>query len=240
MSDSKKSIAIMQPTFFPWIGYFSMLDKVETFVFLDSVQFAKRSWQQRNQIKTATGAQWITLPVSSSGRRDQLIREAQISREGAPELKIINGLKTSYSKAPFFSLYSDLIFTELLREKEKLCDLNINLILLFQRLLGIENKKILRSSEMTLEGSKADLLVLICQQLGYQNYLSAPASRDYIEESGAFQQADIEVRYHDYKHPVYRQLFGEFVPYMCIVDLLFNEGPASLSILRGEQKGLEI
>jgi len=85
----------MQPTFLPWIGYFALIHEVDTFVFLDSVQFAKRSWQQRNQIKTASGAQWITMPVASSGLREQFIKDTLISSEGESAKKLINSLSTN-------------------------------------------------------------------------------------------------------------------------------------------------
>ena len=71
-------VAIMQPTYLPWCGYFALMQAVDTFILLDSVQFAKRSWQQRNQIKTANGAKWLTVPVISKGKRQQLICEAEL------------------------------------------------------------------------------------------------------------------------------------------------------------------
>ena len=73
-------VAIMQPTYLPWSGYFGLMQSVDVFVLLDSVQFARRSWQQRNQIKTANGAQWLTVPVQSKGKRDQLICEVELDK----------------------------------------------------------------------------------------------------------------------------------------------------------------
>ena len=61
-------------TFLPWLGYFYMIDKADEFVFLDNVQFDKRSWQQRNKIKTPNGDDWITVPVLSKGMSKQLIK----------------------------------------------------------------------------------------------------------------------------------------------------------------------
>ena len=214
----------MQPTFLPWIGYFAMIDRSDVFVFLDSVQFAKRSWQQRNQIKTASGAQWITMPVASSGRRDQLIKDALISKEGDPSKKLINAIKTNYSQAPYFKKYSERLFEEIRKEQENLCSLNIGITRLILEILGLGGKSLLRSSEMPVSGAKADLLVSICRHLGFERYLSAPGSREYIEESQAFEPTGIQVDYHEYEHPVYRQLFGEFVPYMSVIDLFFNDG----------------
>ena len=64
-------LLITQPTFLPWIGYFDLIEKSDLIVFLDDVQFEKRSWQQRNQIKTANGLEWFSIPVFTKGRRLQ-------------------------------------------------------------------------------------------------------------------------------------------------------------------------
>ena len=66
-------VAISQPTYMPWIGYFNIIDLVDYFVLLDTVQFDKRSWQQRNKIKTTKGLEWISIPVEVKGKRNQKI-----------------------------------------------------------------------------------------------------------------------------------------------------------------------
>ena len=74
----------MQPTFLPWIGYFAMIDRVDTFVYLDSTQVNKRSWQQRNKIKTPQGELWLTIPIQTKGKREQLIHETLILKDLNP------------------------------------------------------------------------------------------------------------------------------------------------------------
>ena len=228
-------IGIMQPTFLPWIGYMAMIDSVETFVFLDSVQFARRSWQQRNRIKTPSGPRMITVPVSTKAQRDQLIFEVQIDETQNFRSKIVNTLKSNYGRAPFFKEYSPLFFKVIEEQKSNLADLNIALIDVAMRCLRIEGKKIIRSKDLPVKGAKTDLLVSICQYLGYKNYLSAPGSKEYIDESTAFQDVGIKVGYHEYAHPIYSQQFGAFESHMAVVDLLFNEGPESLRILRQQE-----
>jgi hypothetical protein len=222
--------AIMQPTYLPWLGYFAMMDQVDVFVFLDSVQFNARSWQQRNRIKTAHGEQMLTVPVSKKGKRDQLISEVCIQTESSFVQDHKKAMQMSYSKAPFFAEYSRAIFSVLERGHTSLCDLNIDLIQAGCDSMGLQCK-FLRSSELSCDGAKADLLVSICKAIGATTYLSAPGSRAYIEESTAFQDANIDVVYNDYHHPEYHQLYGEFLPYMAFVDLLFNTGPAAHEVL---------
>lgn len=209
----------MQPTFLPWLGYFAMMDRVDEFVFLDHVDFNKRSWQQRNQIKTVNGPQWLTVPVNAS--QGQAINEIKIA---SPLDKLIRAIEYNYSKAPY---YDDTLIKILRYPIDHLVWLNVELIYWITTKLGITTP-LTFSSMFEPEGSKADLLVDICRKRGAREYISSPGSRDYIEESGAF---EIPVTYFEYNHPVYNQP-GEFLPYMSAIDLLFNEGPKSLEIIR--------
>jgi len=225
------TIAIMQPTYLPWIGYFGMIDRADTFVFLDTVQFARRSWQQRNRIKTANGPQMLTVPVHKKGARDQKIAEVQIDADSHFAEKHIRAIEHALSKAPYFKDYAGDLFGILQVDHPKLADLNINLITWLTGALGV-SCRFLRSSNIEASGAKADLLANICEALDGNVYISAPGSRDYIETSDAFDSHGITVAYHRYEHPTYPQLYGDFEPYMSAIDLLFNVGPQSLERIR--------
>jgi hypothetical protein len=225
-----KTIAIMQPTYLPWIGYFDMIDQSDHFVFLDSVQFNKRSWQQRNRVKSPEGVSWLTVPVLTKGRRHQHINEVEITNNKSFQETHIKTITHLYSKAPFFAQYIEDFSSILHKSHQFLADLNIELIGWLCTKLGIEIE-MSRSSLLGVDGKRTELLVNICKALSADHYISAEGSREYIEESNLFSQSDIRLTYHSYDHPKYQQRFGEFVPYLSIVDLLFNEGPASLSII---------
>lgn len=224
-------VAIMQPTYLPWIGYFSLMDRVDHFVILDSVQFERRSWQQRNRIKTANGIQMLTVPVLKKGKRDQHICEVEVDQSSRFTLKHQNAIKCAFAGAPFYERYSDRIFNVLDKDAPLLPDLTIGLIIELRDLLGITTE-VSRSSEMSVTGSKADLLADICSQLGANEYISPLGSKDYMDQSSAFSDLGINVLYHEYEHPLYRQLHGEFEPFMSTIDLLFNVGEDSLQTLR--------
>lgn len=224
-------VAIMQPTYLPWVGYLGMIDLVDTFIIFDSVQFAKRSWQQRNQIKTANGPMWLTVPVLSKGKRGQLINEVEIDTTRNYQTAHIASLENNYRNSPYFSEYSPELFSLLEKGHVHLSELTVELIIWFCKVLGISTS-IKYSSKMENIGTKADLLAMLCGQVDATEYVSAPGSREYLEESDAFEKHCIPVKYHEYDHPMYPQLFGDFTPYMSIVDLLFNVGPESLSIIR--------
>jgi hypothetical protein len=225
-------VAIMQPTYLPWIGYLAMIDRVDRFVYLDSVQFARRSWQQRNRIKSATGELMLTTPVISKGLRDQLISETSVLWESGFALKHARAIESAYRQAPFFERYFSDLKAALSKEQPSLADFTIGLIEFLCGAFNIATPRI-RSSGLGVEGQKASLLAALCKKVGASSYLSAPGSQEYIEESDAFEREGISVRYHRYNHPEYPQGKGAFLPYMAAVDLLFHcGGDEGLTILR--------
>lgn len=224
-------VAIMQPTYLPWLGYFAMIDQVDVFIIFDSVQFSKRSWQQRNQIKTASGPMWLTVPVASKGKRGQLINKVEIDIIRNYHSAHVASLENNYRQSPFFSEYSSELFALLEKGHLYLSELTAELIVYFCKVLGITTP-IKYSSKMENKGTKADLLAMLCEQVDATEYFSAPGSREYLEESDAFDKRNIPIKYNEYKILEYPQLFGAFIPYLSIIDLLFNVGPESLSFIR--------
>jgi hypothetical protein len=225
-------VAIMQPTYLPWIGYFGLMDSVDLFIFLDNVQFSRRTWQQRNQIKTPQGMQWLSIPVSSKGKREQLIMDVEIDEASKFQNDHIKAIKLNYQKCPFYQEYSAGLFDVYERRKSnKLIDLTIPLISFFADKLGIKTP-ILRSSSLDSIGIKADLLASICMEVGATEYVSPPGSRAYLDESDAFAKCGIVQSYFSFRHPSYPQINGEFISNMAAIDLIFNCGSESLNIIR--------
>jgi hypothetical protein len=229
-------VAIMQPTYLPWSGYFGLMRSVDLFIFLDSVQFARRSWQQRNQIKTANGAQWLTVPVISKGKRDQRIDEVEIDPAAQFAAAHTRTIELTYRKASAYAAAAPEIIAELTTPQIKLVELTIGIIQKIQALLGIETP-VLRASAMHGVGTKAELLASLCREVGATEYVSPPGSQEYVDESDAFERAGIPVRYFNFQHPEYPQLFGDFLPYMSCIDLLFNCGDRSLGLI---ESGCEV
>lgn len=226
-----KRIAIMQPTYLPWAGYFGLISAVDCFVILDSVQFARRSWQQRNQIKTNNGSVWLTLPVLSKGSYDQNIKDVRLDSSKNYLSEHIKSIHHSYSKAKFYQSESNKIFNLIdFSNSQYLVDITVPIIKNCCKVLGIKTQ-ILCSSEFNLNGVKDELLVNICKLLKADEYISPPGSKVYLEDSKRFVEAEIDVSYFDFTHPVYPQINGEFLPYMSIIDLIFNCGPTSMKFI---------
>jgi hypothetical protein len=229
------TVAIMQPTYLPWLGYFAMMDRVDTFIYLDSVQFARRSWQQRNRIRSADGEVMLTIPVAKKGRRDQKIAEVEILYGSEFPRRHIDILTANYRRAMFFDAYAPALYALLEAGHRKLAELTIAISEWLAQGFGITSRRI-RAVTLNNAGAKADLLVHLCGQLGASRYVSPLGSRDYLADSDAFTKAGIELCYHSYEHPTYPQLFEPFLPFMSAVDLLFNVGPESLSVIRSGQR----
>jgi hypothetical protein len=223
-------IAIMQPTYLPWLGYFSLMRSVDKFVILDSVQFEKRSWQQRNQIKTANGPLMLTIPVLTKGLGNQLMTEVVIDNEGAFPKAHTKSIALNYSRAKHFAEYAPDILGLLENRQEKLVDLTTEIILHLRDILGITTS-IVYASELLADGKKAELLANICEELGASEYVSPPGSRNYLDGTDVFKCRGISYRYFEYEHPVYPQLYGEFLPYMSAIDAIFNCGRESAALL---------
>lgn len=226
----------MQPTYLPWLGYFGLMQSVDLFILLDSVQFARRSWQQRNQIKTANGPLWLSVPVLSKGKRDQLISEVEIDHSQDFPRGHQKTLETNYRKSAHFDTLSPQLFAMLSADNKYLTGLTINSIHWIRNVLGISTP-IRLASEFDVAGVKADLLASLCDQAGATEYVSPPGSKDYLDESDAFAKRGMPLRYFKFTHPEYPQRFGDFLPNMSVIDLMFNCGPESLSLI---EKGCEI
>jgi hypothetical protein len=224
-------LSIMQPTFLPWSGYFAIMLQSDAFVFLDSVQFAKRSWQQRNRIITANGPDWVTVPVFSKGESAQLIQDVQIDTASDWQKKAIRTIQQNYSKAPYFKQYSEELFTILSQGHQPLFLLNQELIFWMMHVLSIK-LPITKSSDLNLPGTRADLLANICEHYQSKIYVSAAGSKEYIDQSTAFQDKGIEVVYNRYLPKPYAQLYGKSDAYVSAIDLIFNLGPAALDHIK--------
>ncbi len=223
--------AIMQPTYLPWIGYFDLMDEADVFVILDSAQFVKCSWQHRNRVKMQNKWGWLSVPIIRNSF--QRIDAACIDNTHGWMEKHWKTAKQYYRKArywkdsPLLEIYS--------RKWEYIVDLNLEIISWLADEFKIDTK-ILRASALPVSGSKVDLLIDICQYLHADTYLSPAGSAIYIEEDNRFEDEGIILRYQDYQHPVYRQLYGDFISHMAAIDLLFNEGPNSSKIIRSGRK----
>lgn len=218
----------MQPTYIPWMGYFDLIDKVDVFVFYNDVQLAKRGWQVRNKIKGANGEMYLTIPIKKTKHRDALkINEALINSEDKWVVKHLNSIKFNYKKSTNFEEVFHFLNDYYNESSNLLGEFNIELIKAISLRIGLKTKFINSSDLNNISGQKDTRLTQICKELQADTYLSPQGSSIYINEinrGGKFVENKIDLFYHNYSHPVYKQMFNDFIPYIGIYDLLFNEG----------------
>ena len=221
--------AIHQPQYIPWLGYMDKIDRTDVFCFLDNVQYKKNDFQNRNRIKTASGRQWLTLPVCY--RFPQKINEVTINNEVNWKRKHLQALITNYRKSPFFE-DTIAVFERLYsRQWQSLSDLNIEMVRSLLDLLNIGEKKTVLASTLTDCDDPNERLIDICRALGCDTYLAGAGGANYMDLQ-RFESAGIDVVFQDFRHPEYPQLFGDFISNLSTADLLFNCGPESMQYIR--------
>lgn len=218
-------ISIHQPAYVPWLGYFDKMAKSDVHVFLDDAEYSKNNLFNRNKIKTPQGWMWLTIPVYYKSNR--LICETEIDNHLNWSNKHWMALKTSYGRAKYFKEYSQVLEKFYLTEWRYLSDITISMNKTIASMLGIE-AKFVKSSEIKVSGNQSEKLINLCQALGGDVYLSGQGAKAYMDDS-LFLAQGIKVVYQEFNHPVYEQLWGEFIPNLSIVDFLFNCGADEFS-----------
>jgi hypothetical protein len=219
-----KTVVIHQPDFASYLGFFDRCLHADLFIVLDHVQFVtgtSRSWMHRDKIKTANGEKWLTLSVEKAPRGTP-INEIKLSGKVDWISDNLNLLKHNYCKAPFFPEIMPLIVSLYQDPPDNLVDFNLRSIELIMDLLDIKIPIVL-SSALSPIGSKNELLVDLLKKVDAADYLSGVGARDYLETS-VFTNANINVIWQQFNHPVYPQQFGAFIPYLSVLDALFNCG----------------
>jgi len=217
-----RRLASIQPSYIPWCGYFHTIQKSHVFVFHDNVQYTKQDWRNRNRIKTASGSQWLTVPV---GRVPQStpIHQVQLDPSSGWVEKHWNRIEASYAKAPFFEQYAPALKAIWERSWTSLSELDIELTIKLCELLGINHVEFRRATDLDIVGTKTDRLLQMCDQLEATRYLSGPAAKSYIQPAD-FERAGLELEWMVYDYPEYEQLYPPFDPQVSVIDLLFMKG----------------
>ena len=226
-------VFISQSNYIPWKGYFDAIRRADVFVLYDDMQYTKRDWRNRNQIKTPNGLQWLSIPVKVKGKFFQKISETEVS-DLDWALKHWQTIRQNYLKAPFFPEYGPLFETLYHRATEEgLSQINYLFLKTIAGMLGITTH-FRWSSEFDLKGDKSEKLLHICRDLQATHYISGPAAKGYLDED-LFRKNEIDVLWMDYSgYPEYPQLYGPFDHHVSILDLIFNTGPNAASYLKSQ------
>jgi hypothetical protein len=228
-------VAVHQPQYLPWLGYFDKMRRADVFCFLNDVQFKKNEWQNRNRIKTAQNWQWVTVPVQY--HFPEKINEVHINNTVDWRRKHLQAQATNYSRAPYFKTYMPILEDTYSKEWELISELNVHLVECLRGALNLDEKSTVLSSNLALREEPTDRLIDICRVLGADTYLAGQGGADYMDLQ-RFDENGIQVIVQEFQHPVYPQLFDGFQSHLSILDLLFNCGPQSMDIIRRANEGL--
>ena len=218
-----KKVAILQSNYIPWKGYFDMIAAVDEFILYDDMQFTRRDWRNRNQIKTPQGVQWLTVPVQVKGKYDQKIKDTLI--DGTDWAKAHwKALVANYRRAPYFeevAIWLEPLY--IAHSYTHISQLNRRFIEVVCHFLGIQTV-ISNSWNYALLDGKTERLADLCKQAGGTEYISGPSAKNYLDES-IFADMNIKLTWFDYMgYPEYPQIWGEFTHGVTILDMLFNCG----------------
>lgn len=221
---------ISQPRFFPGLHYLHRMMVADVFVIFDTVQFTPRHEENRAKLKTPQGPQWLTVPMRKFSR-EQRILDTYVDNSQPWSCKAVKTLNTLYSKAPYYETYAAEVSAILEASHQTLTQLDRASWELALKLLGI-TCQFTYASELPVSGRGPRLLLDICKYLGSNTYLSGAFGRDYLDIA-EFAAEDITVRFHEYNYPVYQQCFGDFVPFLSYLDMLFNVNLERDKVLAG-------
>ena len=219
-------VSIHQPNFFPWLGYFDKIVKADVFLFLDDVQFQKTGGVWTNRVKFIVSGEpnWITAPIDRNYSGTRNINEMQFLPNNSWRDKTRKSIENSYRKHPYYGETIEMFLPLLLNEESNIADYNIHAITAILDYLGLDTSKLKRSSLSPFQTSSNELLCDLTLHAGGSTYLCGGGADAYQDEA-VFVNKGIELRFQEFKHPVYVQKGGkEIVPGLSIIDAMMNIG----------------
>ena len=220
-------VAIHQPNFFPWLGYFNKMARSDVFIFFDDVQFPKTgggTWSNRVKMLVAGEARWVTAPISRAFHGVARINNIDWADEQPWRVKLLKTLLASYSKAPHYKETTEWLESLILLPEGNLARYNMAVIRGIADQIGLRHDHCVTSSSLGGQGQASELLIDLTRKVGGDCYLCGGGASGYQEDE-AFAAARVELRYQSFVHPIYTQHGGrEFAPGLSIVDALMNLG----------------
>lgn len=221
-------VAIHQPNFFPWLGFFDKISRCDRFVVLDNVQFPRGAGNWGNRVKCiiSNRPQWLTAPIDRSSGSTKRYDQVQFHTEADWRDRVLTGLKQSYPKARYGEEGLDLLGPLIRNPENILASYNVAAITGLLDALGLDRGKLVLASSLPSTSTGTERLIELTKLASGTVYLSGGGASGY-QEDDLFSSAGIELRYQDFQHPAYSQVgTEEFVPGLSIIDPILNLGIA--------------
>lgn len=228
-----KIVAIHQPNFFPWLGYFDKIFRADVFIFLDDVQFPKTGGVWINRVKMCINGEerWLTAPVERSFHGTRNVNQMFFSRKEDWRAKMLKTLTIANRRAPYFDEAYSIIDPLIKHQEDNIAEFNIYAIKNLTALLGYSDIPLIRSSELSTKLLSNERLIDLTMLVGGKSYLCGGGAGGY-QKDDLFQKAGISLIYQNFLHPTYIQ-FGQkdFVKGLSIVDALMHIGLEGVQVL---------
>ncbi|MBM3618128.1 MAG: WbqC family protein [Alphaproteobacteria bacterium] len=215
-----KSIVILQPQYFPWVGVFEQIRLADIYVHYDDVQYSRSGYMNRVQVKTPQGVEWMSVPVLHSGF--PLIKNTPIKYDAPWVHKHLEQLRHHYFKAPYYNEMMDLVRPILEKQWDSICELNMAALESISGYFGFKTR-FERSSTLGIASSSTQRVVAICRHYDATHYITGHGAKNYIDYD-QFENAGISLEYMEYQKRPYPQFHGDFTPYVSILDLIAHCG----------------
>jgi hypothetical protein len=226
-----KTIAILQPSYLPWCGYFEQMAHADLFVHFDDVPFTRLDWRNRNRVLHNGQPYWLSVPTVKQPLGTPISNMTiDYSRDWTK--KHLKTIESAYGYSPHFALLADAVFPPLESKPTLLIDLNLELARTLAAALGVSTPCVRSSAyELDFDG-KSDRVLKLCLQLEADRLYDGQAARNFIDVD-AFGTQGIDVRFQDYQHPVYAQgAERTFTSHLSVIDLIANTGSEAGALMR--------
>jgi hypothetical protein len=223
--EARKIVAIHQPNFFPWLGYFNKIARADVFIVLDNVQFSKTggTWSNRVRILLEGRPTWATLAVERAFHGVRLVRDMRVA-DGPWRVRLLRTFRGAYRRAPYFDDVFPLVEELIGTPTDMVAEFNLAVVRALTGRLGLDPGKLIVGSTLGVEGAGTDMLVNSVRAVGGSGYLCGGGAQGYQDDE-RFASAGIGLVQQEFQHPVYPQLGAdEFVPGLSIIDALMNCG----------------
>lgn len=221
-----KIVAIHQPNFFPWLGYFNKIARADVFVFLDNVQFPKTGGVWSNRVKLLVGgeARWVTAAIDRSYKGTRKINEMYFLSANPWREKMLKTLMANYRKHPFFDETMKVIEPLVLNPEKNISEYNIYSIKTISSKIGLKKAEFVRSSDFSIEATSNELLCNLTMSVGGRTYLCGGGATDY-QDPRTFDKLNVNLKYQEFQHPYYSQAKSDkFLDGLSVVDMVMNVG----------------
>lgn len=231
-------VAIHQPNFLPWLGYFDKIRRADVFIVLDDAQFQKTgaTWSNRVQLLIAGAPAWITMPIVRAYHGTRTISEMEIDDRSPWRDKLLRTIDLNYRRTPHFGTVYPWLASLVKLQTKSLVEYNLHAIRETLDAIGLTSKTLVLSSGLSVQTRATDRLIELVRAVGGDAYLAGGGAQGY-QEDRLFGEAGLELVNQAFQHPVYRQHNSPtFVPGLSIVDGLMNCGFNGMAeLLEGER-----